>query len=78
MPDEPAARDETRPSRDEKREVNDCLECRLIGGGSMLAISGYFLIQLKAMPASTSLSHRRFHMGLSAVFAMAGLARLIL
>jgi hypothetical protein len=57
---------------------NDCLECRLIGSGSMLAISAYFLVQLKAMKPTVSQSHRRFHAGLSAVFAMAGIARLLM
>ena len=56
----------------------DCLECRLVGGGSMLALSAYFMVQVKAMPTSISPAHRRLHVVLSAAFAAAGVARVLL
>ena len=51
----------------------DCLECRLIGTGSMLAISGYFAYLSRHAPALQTQS--RFTAALSVVFAAAGVAR---
>ena len=51
----------------------DCLECRLIGTGSMLAISGYFAYLSRNAPALQTQS--RFTAALSVVFAAAGVAR---
>ena len=52
---------------------SDCLECRLIGTGSMLAISGYFAYLSRHAPALQTQS--RFTAALSVVFAAAGVAR---
>ena len=53
----------------------DCLECRLIGTGSMLAISGYFAYLSQQKPTLPHPTHARFTAGLSVVFAAAGVAR---
>ena len=58
--------------------VQDCLECRLIGSGSMAAIATYFFFHWKTLPRSADPTHRRFHAVLGTVFAAAGLARLLL
>ena len=55
-------------------DVEDCLECRLIGTGAMLGISGYFVYLSRGLTSST-MGDRRFSAAMSVVFAMAGAAR---
>ena len=53
----------------------DCLECRLIGTGSMLALSGYFVFLTQQLPKTATLFQRRFNVAMSFAFAAAGVAR---
>ena len=52
----------------------DCLECRLIGTGAMLGISGYFAYLSRGL-ASASATERRFSAFMSVGFALAGATR---
>ena len=52
----------------------DCLECRMIGTGAMLGISGYFVYLSRGLKSSTQ-GDRRFSAAMSVCFAMAGAYR---
>ena len=55
-------------------EFVDCLECRMIGTGAMLGISGYFAYLSRGL-ASASATERRFSAFMSVGFALAGATR---
>ena len=52
----------------------DCLECRMIGTGAMLGISGYFAYLSRRL-ASGATTERRFMAAMSIGFAVAGATR---
>ena len=56
------------------REVQDCLECRMIGTGSMLAFSGWFFYHARGLRTSRNPSHHYFNAALGTCFAAAGVA----
>ncbi len=53
----------------------DCLECRLIGTGSMLSLSGWFFYHARGIRTSRNPTHAYFKAALGLSFAAAGLAR---
>ena len=56
----------------------DCLECRLVGTGSMLALSGWFFYHARGLGTRArrpSPSHLYFNAALGVLFAGAGVAR---
>ena len=55
-------------------EVNDCLECKLVGSGAMFALSGYF-VYLNHTATKPNLSSPRLNLVMAACFAAAGVAR---
>ncbi len=55
--------------------AEDCLGCRLIGGGAFLAASGYFWKQSRSFPAH-KVGDRRFTAVAAVVFGSFGLIRL--
>ena len=57
---------------------HDCMQCKLIGGGTMLAVGAYFFVQTMALrrkPAEAT--NVRFHAVAGAVFASMGVYRLV-
>jgi hypothetical protein len=63
------------PPQQQHSEVHDCFECRMIGTGSMLAFSGYFVYLAHIAPVAST--NRRFSAVCSVCFAMAGVARFL-
>ena len=55
-------------------EVQDCLECRMIGTGAMLGISGYFAYLARGVSTAPT-NDRRFTAAMSVVFATAAATR---
>ena len=55
--------------------VEDCLECKLVGSGTMFALSGYF-VYLNHTATKPNLSSPRLNFVMAACFAAAGVARL--
>ena len=53
----------------------DCLECRLIGTGSLAALSVYFAYLTHTLPKGAGVTHRRFNICCSVGFAAASVAR---
>lgn len=65
------------PAEADVSGVHDCTQCKLIGGGTMLAVGGYFITQaamLRRKP--TELGNARFHGLLGALFTSMGVYRL--
>ena len=60
--------------RREEDAPPDCLECRMIGTGAMLGISGYFAYLSRRL-ASGAVTERRFMTAMSVGFAIAGATR---
>jgi len=59
------------------RSADDCTQCKLIGGGTMLAVGAYFFLQtmsLRRVP--TELTNARFHTAVGTVFTSMGVYRL--
>ena len=52
----------------------DCLSCRLIGSGTMLAVSGYTMLQRMNMPKNQP-GQRLFLLAMATGFAGLGVAR---
>ena len=63
-----------RPPPGEEPPVEDCLECKLVGSGSMFALSGYF-VYLNHTATKPNLSSPRLNLVMAACFAAAGIAR---
>ena len=63
-----------RPPPGEEPPVEDCLECKLVGSGSMFALSGYF-VYLNHTATKPNLSSPRLNLVMAACFAAAGVAR---
>ena len=55
--------------------VEDCLECKLVGSGTMFALSGYF-VYLNHTATKPNMSSPRLNFVMTACFAAAGVARL--
>jgi hypothetical protein len=55
--------------------VEDCLECKLVGSGTMFALSGYF-VYLNHTATKPNMSSPRLNFVMTACFAAAGFARL--
>jgi hypothetical protein len=55
--------------------VEDCLECKLVGSGTMFALSGY-VAYLNHTATKPNLSSPRLNFVMAACFAAAGVARL--
>ncbi|CAN0414092.1 unnamed protein product [Ectocarpus sp. 12 AP-2014] len=53
---------------------SDCLSCRIIGAATMLGVSGYGILTRAQTPVAQR-GHRAFLLGVSGVFAVAGIAR---
>lgn len=56
----------------------DCMQCKLIGGGTMLAVGAYFFLSAMALrrkPAEAT--NVRFHAVAGGVFASMGVYRLV-
>ena len=66
--------DAARRAADDAADVHDCLECRMIGTGAMLGISGYFVYLSRGF-SSASVGEKRFSAFMSVCFAAAGAAR---
>ena len=65
-----------RPPRDADAPAPaDCLECRLIGTGAMLGISGYFVYLARVGSSTAGSSHQRFSAAMAMCFAGAAVAR---
>jgi len=59
--------------------IEDCLECKLIGTGAMLSISGYFLyLARSAQFANAPSAVRSFNITMSVTFAFSALGRFFL
>ena len=56
-------------------EPTDCLECRMIGSGAMLCISGYFAYLSHSAMLKASTGERRFSAVMSVGFAIASATR---
>ncbi|CAM9436911.1 unnamed protein product [Scytosiphon promiscuus] len=52
----------------------DCLSCRIIGATTMLGVSAYGMFTRAQTPAAQR-GHRAFLLGVSGIFAVAGVAR---
>ena len=63
-------------SKDTAAPPEDCLECKLIGSGTMLALSGYFVYLNNTAPKNSPISPR-FNTFLAAGFAAAAVVRLL-
>ena len=55
----------------------DCLECKLVGTGAMLGLSGYFAYLTNQLPANAGVGHRRFNIVMCVGFAAAGVMRFL-
>ena len=62
------------PTGEEAPPVEDCLECKLVGSGTMFALSGYF-VYLNLTATKPNLSSPRLNFVMAACFAAAGVAR---
>lgn len=62
------------PPGEEASPVEDCLECKLVGSGTMFALSGYF-VYLNRTATKPNLSSPRLNVVVAACFAAAGVAR---
>ena len=62
------------PPGEEASPVEDCLECKLVGSGTMFALSGYF-VYLNRTATKPNLSSPRLNVVMAACFAAAGVAR---
>ena len=58
------------------QEIEDCLECKLVGSGTMFALSGYF-VYLNQTATKPNLSSPRLNTILAVCFAAAGVARVL-
>ncbi|CAM9370739.1 unnamed protein product [Ectocarpus fasciculatus] len=55
---------------------SDCLSCRIIGAATMLGVSGYGMLTRAQTPVAQR-GHRAFLLGVSGIFAVAGIARAV-
>ena len=62
------------PRTNVESDHHDCLECRMIGTGAMLTISGYMLYISRTTPLA-EVGNKRFAAAMSVVFAAAGATR---
>ena len=63
------------PTGEEAPPVEDCLECKLVGSGTMFALSGYFVYLNLTATKQPNLSSPRLNFVMAACFAAAGVAR---
>jgi hypothetical protein len=55
----------------------DCTQCKLIGGGTLLAVGVYFFLQTMALRRTPAeLTNARFHAGMGTLFSSMGAYRL--
>lgn len=55
----------------------DCAQCKLIGGGTMLAVGAYFFVQTASMwRVPAELTNARFHTAVGTLFTSMGVYRL--
>ena len=64
-----------RPQVEEGEVPHDCLECRLIGSGAMLSLSGWFFYHSQGMARAVNPTHLRFNAAMGVGFACAGVYR---
>jgi hypothetical protein len=62
--------------RKPEQEIEDCLECKLVGSGTMFALSGYFVYLNRTITKPNNLSSPRLNTVLAVCFAAAGVARI--
>ena len=66
------------PTASARPPPEDCLECKLIGSGTMLSISGYFVyLNNSSHAAKFGPNSIRFNTLMAAGFAAAAVARLL-
>lgn len=66
------------PSREAAGAAHDdCTQCKLIGGGTMLAVGAYFFVQTANLRRnSAELTNARFHTAVGTLFTAMGVYRL--
>ena len=58
-------------------DAGDCTQCKLIGGGTMLAVGAYFFAQSYALSRTPrEITNSRFHVAVGILFTSMGVYRL--